>query len=98
MKIKNEQLAQDVDSKNRELAVSTMSLIKKDELLALIKEDLKNAPEITNKSVKSVITTITKNINKEDSNLAISWNLFFCVIPFIILSSHLRYYRITETC
>ncbi len=71
MKIKNEQLAQDVDSKNRELAVSTMSLIKKDELLALIKEDLKNAPEITNKSVKSVITTITKNINKEDS-----WNIF----------------------
>ncbi|WP_304988709.1 triple tyrosine motif-containing protein [Flavobacterium sp. J27] len=71
MKIKNEQLAQDVDSKNRELAVSTMSLIKKDELLSLIKEDLKNAPEITNKSVKSVITTITKNINKEDS-----WNIF----------------------
>jgi len=71
MKIKNEQLTQDVDSKNRELAVSTMSLIKKDELLALIKEDLKNTPEITNKSVKSVISTITKNINKEDS-----WNIF----------------------
>lgn len=71
MKIKNEQLTQDVDSKNRELAVSTMSLIKKDELLALIKEDLKNAPELTNKSVKSVISTITKNINKEDS-----WSIF----------------------
>ncbi|NHN24802.1 LuxR family transcriptional regulator [Flavobacterium jejuense] len=71
MKIKNEQLTQDVDSKNRELAVSTMSLIKKDELLTLIKEDLKNTPEITNKSVKSVISTITKNINKEDS-----WNIF----------------------
>ena len=71
MKIKNEQLVLDVDSKNRELAVSTMSLIKKDELLSLIKEDLKNAPEITNKSIKSVISTITKNINKEDS-----WNIF----------------------
>ncbi|VXB99073.1 LuxR family transcriptional regulator [Flavobacterium sp. 9AF] len=71
MKIKNEQLTQDVDSKKRELAVSTMSLIKKDELLTLIKEDLKNATEITNKNVKTVISTITKNINKEDS-----WNTF----------------------
>ena len=71
MKIKNEQLVQDVDSKNRELAVSTMSLIKKDELLSLIKEDLKNTPEITNKSVKSVISAITKSINKEDS-----WSIF----------------------
>lgn len=71
MKLKNEQLVQDVDNKNRELAVSTMSLIKKDELLSLIKEDLKNTPEIANKSVKTVINAITKNINKEDS-----WNIF----------------------
>lgn len=41
MRLKNEQLSQDVDIKNKELAVSTMSLIKKNELLALIKEDLK---------------------------------------------------------
>ena len=41
MKLRNEQLSQDVDSKSRELAVSTMSLIKKDELLTLIKDDLK---------------------------------------------------------
>ncbi|WP_445722227.1 triple tyrosine motif-containing protein [Flavobacterium sp.] len=72
MKIKNEQLIQDVDSKNRELAISTMSLIKKDELLSIIKEDLKNTTDdVTNKNVKSVISTITKNINKVDS-----WSVF----------------------
>jgi DNA-binding CsgD family transcriptional regulator len=63
----------DVDAKNKELAVSTMSLIKKDELLSLIKEDLKKTADEENKntSIKSVITTITKNINNEDS-----WNVF----------------------
>lgn len=71
MKIRNEQLARDVDSKNKELAVSTMNLIKKNELLALIKEDLKKTSEEGNRNVKSVITTINKNINEEDS-----WNIF----------------------
>lgn len=71
MKIRNEQLARDVDSKNKELAVSTMNLIKKNELLALIKEDLKKTSEEGNRNVKSVITTINKNINEEDS-----WNVF----------------------
>ena len=71
MKVRNEQLSQDVDTKNRELAVSTMSLIKKNELLTLIKEDLKNTTEEGNKSIKSVITNITKNISEEDS-----WNVF----------------------
>ena len=71
MKLRNEQLSQDVDTKNRELAVSTMSLIKKDELLTLIKEDLKNTSDDGSKSIKSVITNITKNISEEDS-----WNVF----------------------
>ncbi len=72
MKVTNEQLSQDVDSKNRELAVSTMSLIKKNELLALIKEDLKkSSDETSSKSIKSVILTITKNISDEDT-----WNVF----------------------
>ena len=71
MKLRNEQLSQDVDTKNRELAVSTMSLIKKDELLTLIKEDLKNTSDEGSKSIKSVITNITKNISQEDS-----WNVF----------------------
>ena len=71
MKVRNEQLSQDVDTKNRELAVSTMSLIKKNELLTLIKEDLKNTSDDGSKSIKSVITNITKNISEEDS-----WNVF----------------------
>ena len=71
MKLRNEQLSQDVDTKNRELAVSTMSLIKKNELLSLIKEDLKSSTPEGPKSIKSVITNITKNISEEDS-----WKVF----------------------
>ncbi|MCF6130079.1 LuxR family transcriptional regulator [Flavobacterium sp. AS60] len=71
MMLKNEQLTKDVDSKNKELAVSTMNLIEKNKLLALIKEDLNKTSEEGNRSLKSVISTITQNINEEDS-----WNLF----------------------
>ncbi|SDK02430.1 helix-turn-helix and ligand-binding sensor domain-containing protein [Flavobacterium noncentrifugens] len=71
MKLRNEQLAQDFDAKNRELAVSTMSLIKKNELLALIKEDLKKNSDDSSKNIRSVITTINRNISEEDT-----WNVF----------------------
>jgi DNA-binding CsgD family transcriptional regulator len=72
MKMRNEQLANDVDIKNRELAVTNMSLINKNELLSLIKEDLKNSSsENSSRSIKSVITNITKNISEEDS-----WKVF----------------------
>ncbi len=72
MKLRNEQLSQDVDAKNRELAVSTMSLIKKNELLNIIKEDLKkSAEENSGRSIKSVISTINRNITEDDS-----WNVF----------------------
>ena len=72
MKLRNEQLSQDVDAKNRELAVSTMSLIKKDELLEIIKEDLKKtSEENNNRNIKSVISTINKNISNDNS-----WNVF----------------------
>ncbi len=72
MKLKNEQLSSDMDTKNRELAISTMSLIKKDELLNLIKKDLKQSSVESNSTkIKSVISTITKNITEEDS-----WTVF----------------------
>ena len=72
MKLRNEQLSLDVDAKNKELAVSTMSLINKDELLSLIKEDLKKtSDENSSRSIKSVISTITKNISQDDT-----WNIF----------------------
>jgi len=72
MKLRNEQLSQDVDAKNRELAVSTMSLIKKNELLSIIKEDLKkSSDENSGRNIKSVISTINRNITEDDS-----WNVF----------------------
>lgn len=72
MKLRNEKLSQDVDAKSKELAVSNMSLIKKNELLALIKEDLKKSSEQNNdRSIKSVISTINRNISDEDS-----WTVF----------------------
>ena len=71
MRIKNEQLSQDVDVINRELAASTMSLNSKNELLAFIKEDLKNTSESESRGIKSVISTINKNISKDDS-----WSVF----------------------
>jgi DNA-binding CsgD family transcriptional regulator len=48
-----------------------MSLNSKNELLAFIKEDLKNTNENENRSIKSVISTINKNISKDDT-----WNVF----------------------
>ena len=71
MKLRNEQLSQDVDNKNRELAVSTMSLNSKNELLAFIKEDLKKTTQNDDKNIKSVIRTINDNITEEDS-----WKVF----------------------
>lgn len=72
MKIRNEQLSQVVDAKNRELAMTSMSLNNKNELLSFIKEDLKKTPVNTGNSyIKSVISTISKNITEEDS-----WNVF----------------------
>jgi AraC family chitin signaling transcriptional activator len=69
MRVRNEQLSLDVDTKSRELAVSVMSLNNKNELLAFIKDDLKKTDD--NKNVKSVISTITKNITGNDS-----WSVF----------------------
>jgi DNA-binding CsgD family transcriptional regulator len=71
MKLRNEQLSLDVDNKNRELAVSTMSLNSKNELLAFIKEDLKKTSQDDSKNIKSVIRTINDNITEEDS-----WKVF----------------------
>ena len=71
MRVRNEQLSQDVDAKSRELAVSTMSLNSKNELLAFIKEDLKKTTDDGNRSIKSVISTINKNITEDDT-----WSVF----------------------
>lgn len=72
MNIKNEQLSIDVDKKNKELAVSTINLIEKTELLNIIKEDLKNTDDSSsNRSIKSIISTISNSVKEEDT-----WNKF----------------------
>jgi DNA-binding CsgD family transcriptional regulator len=69
MKLKNEKLEIDIESKNRELAISTMSLIKKNEFLSTIKTEL----QVNNNSsdLKKVIKIIDNNINNTDD-----WKLF----------------------
>ena len=61
---KNEQLNQHIESKNRELAISTMSMIKKNTLLGSIKDELINVNELS--EVKNVIRNIDKNINDSE--------------------------------
>ena len=68
MRFKNESLTKDIENKNRELAISTMSLIKKNEFLNSIKEELINTNE---SNVKPVIKIIDKNLNNTND-----WKLF----------------------
>lgn len=70
MQIKNDKLKQDIDSKSRELAVSTMSLIKKNEFLGSIKEELQKSKPVQ-PNAKKVIKIIDKNINNTDD-----WKMF----------------------
>ena len=71
MRLKNEQLSQNVDEINKELAASAMSLNSKNELLAFIQKDLKSNEESDSRSIKTVISTINKNITGKDS-----WSVF----------------------
>jgi DNA-binding CsgD family transcriptional regulator len=69
MKLNNEKLKLDIESKNRELAISTMSLIKKNEFLNDIKNELKDKDGV--QDLKKVIKIIDKNLNNTDD-----WKLF----------------------
>ncbi|WP_224491277.1 triple tyrosine motif-containing protein [Robertkochia flava] len=71
VKLRNEKLQQDVESKNRELAASTMSIIKKNEFLIEIRDNLKQLNGKGEKQIKSIIADINKDINEDDN-----WNLF----------------------
>lgn len=68
--IVNEKLQDEIESKNRELAISTMSILKKNKFLNAIKSQLKNISQKENK-IKSVIKEIDRNINSEDD-----WKFF----------------------
>ena len=60
MHIKNERLNQDVENKNRELAISTMSIIKKNEVLNSIKKELKKNKNTSN---NAALNLIDSNLN-----------------------------------
>ena len=69
MHFKNLDLQKDIDSKNRELGISTMNLIKRNELLGTIKKELGNTKSIND--IKGVIELINNNLNTSDD-----WKLF----------------------
>lgn len=69
MSFENEKLKQDMESKNNELAISTMSLIKRNEFLSTIKDELSHLS--SQKEVKSVVRLIDNNLNNTDD-----WKLF----------------------
>ena len=69
IKLKNDQLQRDVKSKSKELAASTMSIIKKNELLTQIKEQL---AKVEDRNVLSpVVKIIDRNLNHNEN-----WELF----------------------
>lgn len=69
MRFKNDKLREDIEHKSRELGISTMNLIKKNEFLNTIKKELENTEN--HKSLQHVIKIIDKNLNNTDD-----WNLF----------------------
>lgn len=69
MYYKNQDLQKDIESKNRELGLSTMNLVKRNELLSNIKKELTTTKN--EEDVVRVIKMIDKNINTSDD-----WELF----------------------
>lgn len=69
MHFENDKLHNDIESKTRELAISTMSLIKKNEFLNHIKKEL--LANVEKQKIKSVLKIIDNNLNNTDD-----WNLF----------------------
>ena len=69
MAVENTKLQTDIESKNRELAVSTMSMIKKNQFLSKIKSDLKKTDNPD--KIFSVIKMIDRNLNNKDD-----WKFF----------------------
>ncbi|MBT8276819.1 MAG: LuxR family transcriptional regulator [Bacteroidia bacterium] len=69
IELKNQSLNQDIESRNRELAVSTMNLIKKNSILNDIKTELENISDPS--KIRNVIKVINKNLNNEDD-----WKFF----------------------
>lgn len=70
IKIKNEQLETDFKGKSKELAVSTMHIVKKNELLAEIRKQILGANN-TKEAMLPIVKIIDKSLQKNDD-----WKLF----------------------
>ncbi|TBN16807.1 LuxR family transcriptional regulator [Hyunsoonleella pacifica] len=68
MRFRNDKLKEDIENKNRELGISTMNLIKKNEFLSSLKQELES---VDDSKLNKVIKIIDKNLNNTDD-----WNLF----------------------
>ncbi|ARV08020.1 LuxR family transcriptional regulator [Polaribacter sp. SA4-10] len=68
IKLNNDKLRSDIESKNRELASSTMSIIKKNEFLNTIKTELIKGGEM---NIVKVVRIIDKDLNNTDD-----WAMF----------------------
>jgi len=68
IRLRNDKLRSDIESKNKELASSTMNIIKKNELLNNLKKELNT---IEDRKIGQVIKIIDKNLNNTDD-----WRLF----------------------
>ncbi len=69
MHFKNLDLQRDIETKSRELGLSTMNLIKRNELLGIIKKELSSVKK--QEDILNVIKLINKNLNTSDD-----WKLF----------------------
>ena len=69
IQLKNEKLQQEIEARNRELAVSTMSMIKKNNVLNDFKEELLKFSEI--ESIAPLVKKINKSLNDKDD-----WEFF----------------------
>jgi len=64
MKLRNEKLRNEVEGKTREISASAMNIIKKNELLSTIKNELSKKDSTDN--VKRVLKIINQNLNNND--------------------------------
>ncbi|NNK70744.1 MAG: LuxR family transcriptional regulator [Flavobacteriaceae bacterium] len=71
IKLKNKQLKKKFKNKNNELAASTLSIIRKNELLSKVKEQLLSSDDEGTTSVKQIVKIIDKSINRNDD-----WEMF----------------------
>lgn len=69
MYFKNLDLEKDIEAKNRELGMSAMNLVKRNELLSTIKKELSSTKSVDD--VKNVVKLINKNLDTTDD-----WKLF----------------------